>query len=526
MSDPHKTSYDRVPYPGHAYSQTHPDRLATVASLHGMQPAPIVHCRVLEIGCGTGGNLIPMAYQLPGSEFVGVDLSERALQEGTRNIATLGLRNIQLLHRNILDIEPTFGTFDYIIAHGVYSWVPAAAREQLLDVCCQNLAPHGVVYVSYNCYPGSHLRDIARDMMLFHAAELEPQQRVQQSRALLKLLSEASAEDEIYGRILRDQYEHIRHMPDEVLFHDDLDPGSLAFLLYEFVGAAQRHGLQYLCEATLSHSHLGSYSDKIASVLDRLPVSEAVPREQYLDFVIGRGFRETLLCHHNVALKRDFSRDCIRHFHISACTTLGSGETDPCEHGAVTFKTGNGRTLSTDHRLSKAALLHLGKRWPGAVAFTDLVEHAKHHLSRDGELAVDPNGDVALLSTVLFRGYTAGHIDLHLYPPALVTVVSERPEASLLARKQAETGTHVTNLRHGAVVLEDAITRRFLPLVDGTRTVSELTADLRSKLAVAFHPTGGVDGAGVGGEGDVAHVTPERVERNLKILATLGLLVR
>ena len=121
------------------------------------------------------------------------------------------------------------------------------------------------------------------------------------------------------------------------------------------------------------------------SVLDRLPVSEAVPREQYLDFVTGRGFRETLLCHHDVALKRDLISDCVRNYHLSACTTLASGEIDPWERGTVTFKMGHGRTLSTDHRLSKAALLHLGRRWPGAVAFSDLLEHARHHRSQDGD---------------------------------------------------------------------------------------------------------------------------------------------
>jgi cyclopropane fatty-acyl-phospholipid synthase-like methyltransferase/methyltransferase-like protein len=524
MSDQHETSYDRVPYPSRAYSQTHPDRLATIAALHGMRPVPVSRCRVLEIGCGSGGNLIPMAYQLPGTEFLGIDLCGRATREGTRNIAALGLRNIRLLHHDILDIDPAFGTFDYIIAHGVYSWVPDATREQLLDVCSRNLAPQGVAYLSYNCYPGSRLRDITRDMMLFHAAELDPQQRVQQSRALLKLISEASAEDEIYGRILRDQYEHIKHMPDEVLFHDDLDPGSRAFMLYQVVRAARRHGLQYLCEATLSHSHLGCFSDKIMSVLDRLPVSEAVSREQYLDFVTGRGFRETLLCHQDVELQRDFTADCVRHYHLSARAMPASGEIDPHGSGAVTFKTAYERTLSTDHRLSKVALLYLGKHWPEAVAFSDLLDRTRQW--PEGETKSDSDADVMHLSDVLFRGYRAGQIDLHLYPPALTATVSERPEASRLARTQAQTAKLVTNLRHGAVILEDTITRRFLPLVDGTRTIDELTDDLRAELEAARHRGEGMDTNNISGDSAGPQVTPENVERNLKILASLALLIR
>jgi len=149
-----ETSYDAVPYSEYVFPYTHPASVGAVAALFGMRPADPAHCRVLELGCCTGANLIPMAYDLPGSEFVGIDLSRRQIDDGRRTIAALSLTNIDLRPGSILDVDESYGTFDYIIAHGVYSWVPAEVREKLLAVCKANLKPDGVAYVSYNTYPG------------------------------------------------------------------------------------------------------------------------------------------------------------------------------------------------------------------------------------------------------------------------------------------------------------------------------------------------------------------------------------
>ena len=128
---------------------------------------------------------------------------------------------------------------------------------------------------------------------------------------------------------------------------------------------------------------------------------------------------------------------------------------------------------------------------------------------------------MAAAANAFFRMYSAGHIELHLYPPRLTTNISERPQASLLARKQAETGSLLTSLRHGGVLIEDQITRSFLALVDGTRTVDDLASDLNAVLAAAEPGAAGEEGR----EGPPApRVRRENVEQNLKRLAVLGLL--
>jgi cyclopropane fatty-acyl-phospholipid synthase-like methyltransferase len=160
MSSP--TSYDIVPYPTGSQVQTHPDRLATIATLFGMSPKPVEECRVLELACGNGGNLIPMAYALPRSTFVGIDLAAGAIDAGRTVIRRLELRNITLLQQDLRTLPSDFGTFDYIIAHGVYAWVAPPVQDWILAVCRGHLAPQGVAFVSYNAFPGSHLRIMVR----------------------------------------------------------------------------------------------------------------------------------------------------------------------------------------------------------------------------------------------------------------------------------------------------------------------------------------------------------------------------
>jgi len=515
MTDDHPIVYDQVLYPGQPFPQSHPDRLATVASLYGMSPRPVPHCRVLELGCGCGHNVIPIAYQWPECELLGVDLSRRAIEEGRNEIAALGLTNIELRRLDIAEVTAELGRFDYIIAHGVYSWVPSAVRAKMLEIFKANLAPQGVAYVSYNCYPGAFPNDLARRIMLFHVRGCaDPAERVRESRALLAFLAEASAENQIHGLILRAQHERIREKSDTLLFHDDLDAGATPFFLYEVVEEGARHGLQYLADATSPVLDPRIHSEPVRRMLERIPERELAVREQYLDFTNGRGFRNTLFCHDDVDLRRGVGPADVARYCLSALVERAPG-TGPSSDATAEFTAARGASLSTDHPLSKYALAYLGDAWPRAVSFTELLDQS---LARLGEAAhaikARLDEEIVALSTVLFQAYAARLLDLHLYPPTrLTTSVSERPEASRLAREQAKTAAVVTNLCHGRVALEGDLVRHFLLHLDGTRDLDQLVAELNA----APRATGDVAGD--------APLTREIVERNLEMLARRGLLV-
>jgi methyltransferase-like protein/trans-aconitate methyltransferase len=529
MNDVPTFAYDQMLYPGFPFSQTHPGRLATLAALHGMQPAPPARCRMLELGCGDGGNLIPMAYQYPDSEFVGVDLSARAIEIGQQAIARLGLRNIHLRALDITEMTRDEGEFDYIVGHGVYSWVPPAVRAKILSIFRTNLARQGIAYVSYNCHPGSYLRDMARSIMLYHVRDNDdPRQRVQQGRTLLQLLAEMSNEKDVYGVVLRSQHERVRKMHEAVVHHDDLSPGATAFFLYEVVEDASREGLQYLTDATAPVMtaellELRNEPEAVTKLLSQIPVEDWVTREQYLDFIKGRMFRETLLCHHEVELKRPVPVTRLRDFCFCTDIMPATPDLDPQASGRAEFKTRSGQRISTDHALSKAALLHLGAIWPQASSFSDMVTAALARLGPMAETLRDKLDEhVDSLTEILFRGFCAGIFEVEAFPPPLSADISERPQASLLARKQAETGPLLTNLRHSTVVLEDPITQRLLALLDGTRSIDELV----TALSAAVPQTSGKNGdSGDGAASTGPVISRDNVERNLQLLARLSLLV-
>src|SRR5262245_52314846 len=172
-------TYESVHYPGQAHPETHPDRLATLATVFGLKPAPVEKCRVLELACGDGLNLVAMAAGLPQSEFLGLDLAEKPLEHGRSAIAALGLKNISLRAQDLLQAPGDVGQFDYIVAHGLYAWVPPEVRDKALALCRAHLAPQGIAFVSYNTYPGSHLREMVRKMMLFQIRTVaDPDQQI------------------------------------------------------------------------------------------------------------------------------------------------------------------------------------------------------------------------------------------------------------------------------------------------------------------------------------------------------------
>ena len=250
MSSNVATSYEELPYDGQAFSVTHPDALAVAASLRGMSPAPVETCRILELGCANGGNLIPMAYSLPSSRCVGIDLSPRQITDGQAVVDALGLRNVTLRAMSILDVGPDFGEFDYIICHGVFSWVPRVVQDKILEICKQNLALNGVAYVSYNTYPGWHFRGMIREMMNFHVQPFGTvQERVQHSRAFLNLMVKIwnhRDPDSTFGRVLKEEAEELEKERDSYVFHEHLEDFNEPLYFQEFIARAESYGLQYL----------------------------------------------------------------------------------------------------------------------------------------------------------------------------------------------------------------------------------------------------------------------------------------
>lgn len=477
MLDASPTSYDDVPYESYPLWVTHPDHLAVVARLKGMEPAAVEHCRVLELGCASGGNLLPMAVALPAGRFVGIDLSPAQIAAGQATIDALGLRNVTLEACSVTDLGDSLGAFDYIVCHGVYSWVPPAVQDEILAACARHLAPQGVAYVSYNTYPGWHLRGMVRDMMLFHARRfLEPAERVAQARAFLDfLVSAVNRPDSPFGSHLREEAEMLRDAPDSYLFHEHLEADNRPLYFHEFIARATPHGLRYVGEAQPTTVMPGEFPPEVDATLRRMADDE-VQFEQYLDFLRNRTFRRTLLCHADVPLPRDWSAASL-HGVLLASRAVPDDDPGALDSPAIAkFRSPRGAVLSTSHPLVKAALVCLGERGGQPLEFTALVAEAGRRLGRATEVADAELRGLAESLAVLWLG---SFVEMHTWHGRAAAAAGERPVASPLARHQATSVRRVASLRHRVIQLEDA-DRRLLGLLDGSRD--------RAALAAGFEP--------------------------------------
>lgn len=528
-----QASYDQVPYPGLSHSNTHPDRLATLATLLGMSAAPVERCRVLELGCAVGGNLIPMAYGLPGSQFLGIDASARQIAEGQAAVAALSLENIELRQMDILGVGAELGEFDYILAHGVFSWVPPAVQDGILRICSQNLAPNGVSYVSYNTYPGWHMIDIVRGLMRYHTRNVvDPPSRADEARAILRFLAEScSGENNAYGSFLKMYSEFVdgklvddRPRCDATLLHDELEEINQPLYFYQFVERAGDHGLQYLADF---HSPMGdSVRPEVAERLMRMAPS-LVDLEQYCDFLQNRTFRQTLLCHQEVALSRTLTPGRAKGFYVVSRAKPVSPEPDVQSAAVEEFRGHDGATLSTDHPVSKAAMLCLAQAWPQSLAFDQLLSAARARLEQEGGTPAAGNGDLdaQVLGTNLLKGfgYSQSLVELHVYAPSLAVTAGDCPVASAVACFQAQSAGQVTNLRHERVNL-DGLDRFLLQRLDGSRDrVALLELLLAGPVAqgiLTLQRAG--ESPGAAGERELL---AEELERRLQGLARAGLLV-
>jgi SAM-dependent methyltransferase len=510
-----RTEYDAVLYPSAIYQQTHPDRLAMLGRLYGLSTAAVEQCRVLELGCGDGQNLIAAAIALPNSSFVGIDLAELPIEKGKSIVQQLGLGNVDLACKDLMNVGAEIGSFDFIIAHGLYSWVPEAVRERVLWLCSKCLAPHGVAYVSYNAQPGNHMREMARGVMRYHATHFEArEERIRQARGILDFMAQNSVGSDAHKRVLEQESKRVKIYPDAALFHDDLSAVNRAFYFHEFAAAAGCHGLQFLAEADITDMQTDGLSPESIALLDQLGDQDVVTREQYRDFFRARAFRQTLLCH--AERKRSRVPDEAQVFKMflatSAKPTKGETASLPRATGQLMeFRSANNAVIATAEPVAQSILLHLGSIWPQRVHFDDAVFIAEQ---AHGKLS---DADRLALARLFIATHAIGFLDLYASSAPFTVEIGARPSASALARLQLASSNTVATLRHTTMKLEGALSQELVKLLDGTRDRGSLVAEM---VAFAMSKTEG------GNRDEIQRQIDEQIDANLQHLARGALLVR
>ncbi len=476
ISETKQISYDDVPYEILSFPQSHPDRLAVIGKLFGMTPAPVDKCRVLELGCAQGGNIIPMAFNLPHSEFVGIDLSSNQIATGCEMIKAVDLKNITLKQANVQNFNESEGKFDYIISHGIYSWVPEDVQEKIFQICDTQLNPQGIAYISYNTYPGWRMNGMIRDMMLYHTSGLtDPNTKANQARALIAFLSETiTAEKNPYGEFLKSELKRLKKVSNSYIIHEMLEGFNLPCYFHEFVNRAKRKELQYLGEAEFKTMLINSFSPKVYETLKGIK-NDIIATEQYMDYLRNRAFRQTLLCHQNVKLNRAIDLKLIEEFKLSAYSKPEIGDVNLADDKEVTFSQMMGPKLTLNKPLPKAVLSYLCEMSPQSIGYDEIIAYADKILSENNIKM--PNDMNSAVCGFLMKCYVNNIVEFSSIIPRLVNKISEYPRASALARHQAQLGINVTSQRHISGKL-NLLGRKLISLLNGDNDLKTIKEKL------------------------------------------------
>jgi len=507
------SNYDSVPYPSFTFAKTSPERLATLAAVNGMKSADSRHCSYLELGCGDGTNLLAHAYVYPNARFLGLDLSQAHIDAANTSAAELGVNNAVFRQIDLMDLAPgELDQFDYIVAHGLFSWVPEPVRRRILKLYSEYLEPDGVGYISYNTYPGCHIREIANEIMRFHTRRIEaPMEKVSNGASILKFIGDVAMRDSVYQQMLRLELEGMIDRRPENIFHDDLSAWNQPFYFYEFTEMLDESGMQYLSEAEMAEPTSENFSREALNVLTSIS-SDPIEREQYLDFIRCRRFRSTLFCRKNVKLDVDYLKDHLHEFYLSAQLKCDDDQFDLARRTAEKFVTTDGATVESDHPLTRAAIRYLSNRWSWSVGFNELIKKCGEMPGLTPELRSD--SDVLQTSEFMIQMFRAGLVKLRRHSSFGVEEPGRRPRVSRFARWQIERGSRsVTTLNGLSLEPDNEIVKLIITLADGTRDQDEIVRSVIENLEVP--------------EGDVSAfraAVMETVKANLHTLAMNGLL--
>lgn len=465
--------YDSMPYPNHTMSFISPEHIETIATVFGMNPPKVKTARVLELGCGPGLTSIAFGFRNPDAKVLGIDLSNVHIDHGKKYLEGLKINNVELKAASIMDIDKSFGEFDYIICHGVFSWVPSDVQKKIFEVIQKHLSPNGVAHVSYNALPGWNIAQTFRDMMQYHADMFSDEQdKIGQASAFIKFIDESLADLKTpHSKFLRQEAQIVASQGPSYLKHEYLDKGNSQFYFMDFMAAATTYGLQYLGDSSLPSMYLGNLPAKAFEELKVL--DNIISSEQYMDFVTNRRFRNTLLCKAGVEINRNISPNIWNNMYLTS-QLQSSMPIDQIkfddENQSVTFAAVNIQaSFNVTSSFLKAACVRIIENQGRFIHFDEIVSYVSKKL---------PNAKKDEIENVLKSSFTQllfkNLLEIRVTPPHSISEISKKPKTSDLVRLQVSANeTSLVNEYSNTSTL-DLVQRLVLLYANGENTIDKI----------------------------------------------------
>jgi SAM-dependent methyltransferase len=295
MSDDWSEGYvTEIDYTWGFHKELSPTNLAWTAGLRGhTAPAADDAFTYCELGCGNGLSLNIFAAAHPKASFYGLDFNPSHVANGRRTAEQGGIPNATFLERSFADLagEKELPAFDYIVLHGIWSWVSAENRQHIVAFIREKLKPGGMVYVSYNTLPGWSEMVTVRRLMLDVAGRTQGDLETKIKTALDWLRKYWDTQNkEAASRSYRNRIERILKSDVAYLAHEYFNKDWTLFFFQDVVQELRAAKLTWLTTATLEHTEPSFFLNRARLALVR-EIVDPIDREQMRDFLGNASFR-------------------------------------------------------------------------------------------------------------------------------------------------------------------------------------------------------------------------------------------
>lgn len=472
MSDPVRDLYQTSVYPAMSHPSCDPSTTTVAAKLAGLTTPDPSGSTILEIGCATGHNLLPLAARWPNSRFIGIDLSSTAIRTARETAGAANITNIEFLEADLVTFDPGDATYDFIIAHGVYSWVPGHVRDALMAFIPRHLSQDGVATISYNTLPGWSQRQAVVDLVR-QLGTTVPALEGASSVDILTYLTTIEIGSTPYAEGLRSVIYDMIQKSDDILLYDDFGPTNHAVTFLDFIEDTQRSGLKYLGESQLSANYPTSLPDESKTGLQPL-ATRPLLLQQTIDVLTNRTFRSSILCRADAPVETKFTTATVLHF---AVRILHAFERTPT--GGRLMDAYGQEKAHFEHPLAVAFFSALASTAPESVPIQEVMER----IAAIPEAKFDPTTSLPPLAALILDAARRNLIELRSEPVRFDNRIPQIPKLGTLHRRALERNEALVDIYHVPCSFP-ASKKAVLHAMDGSRNVDELAA-----LAHVDNPT-------------------------------------